>query len=204
VAGQALGAASVVWTNLPAGGVGYCRRPGSRPSQHACIQAACASPRLQPAAPPALVTQVRSLLDDATPLAEIKRALPYGHLMYSDWLVRLEIARGAAAGGAPAGTSWHQLARIWPASGWPAPPAAAAGCRSAGRSSRSSAGRCAALRLRPAARPVPPRGVPRGRRPPSPQRRAPFPSPGPAPPAACCCAWQAWSTCTSTGWCTGT
>jgi serine/threonine protein kinase len=45
-----------------------------------------------------LPAQVRALLEDGTSVVEVKRSLPYGHLMYSDWTVRLEIARGAAAG----------------------------------------------------------------------------------------------------------
>lgn len=41
---------------------------------------------------------MRAQLEDHVAVAEIRRQLPYGYLMYSDWLVRLEIARGAAAG----------------------------------------------------------------------------------------------------------
>jgi hypothetical protein len=76
-------------------------------------------PRLAPAAcpdgrPTACLPppQVRALLDDGAPLAEVRRSLPYGHMLFADWLVRLEIARGAAAGarapgGRGGGASWR-------------------------------------------------------------------------------------------------
>jgi hypothetical protein len=42
--------------------------------------------------------RVRAGLCEGQPAAELRRLSPYGWVFYSDWLTRLDVLRGAAAG----------------------------------------------------------------------------------------------------------